>query len=351
MLLSNNYTWDQPEMDYADDFGNSFIAESENNTAEFNRTLTFHQRKNESAGAATHLNANNAHMDIASEKDLANNSTVESLVRSAKKRSKRIVKEGKAGSTEWEAAQREHSIRPLLEDISIAQCGDGKPMIELNKLRRTKNNLSKTITGLGGFHLGLIAWKAVGRLFSNAFIGPIFSLWRETENQLNWVMNPGDPNQVIRETNVVIYAIYIEAIRGYVRSKSSCSGNDYDDDDMAIDLNNIEVTAVEVFDFMCERAKEDPLILVALLYLRLVHTIQLLYESERKADISLFISCVRYILLWCCISHSVGYVSLLCDWIRDWECASPAKRVIREKVILFRKTVFGENIFTDRFME
>ena len=100
MLLTNNYTWDQPEMDYADDFGNSFIAESENNTAEFNRTLTFHLGKNESAGAATHLNANNAHMDKASEKDLANNATVESLVKSAKKRSKRIVKEGKAGSTE-----------------------------------------------------------------------------------------------------------------------------------------------------------------------------------------------------------------------------------------------------------
>ena len=164
-------------------------------------------------------------------------------------------------------------------------------------------------------------------------------------------MNPGNPNQVIRETNVVIYAIYIEVIRGYVRSKSSCGGNDYDDDDMAIDLNNIEVTAVEVFDFMCERAEEDPLILVTLLYLRLVHTIQLLYESERKADISLFISYVRYILLWCCISHSVGYVSLLCDWIRDCECASPAKQVIREKVILFCKTVFGKNIFTDRFME
>ena len=113
-------------------------------------------------------------MDIPSEKDLAKTTTVELLVRSVEKRSRRIVAEGKAGSTEWEVAQREYNIRPLLEDISIAQYGDGNPIIELNKLRRTTNALSKTITGLDRFHLGLIAWKAVGRLFCNAFIGPIF---------------------------------------------------------------------------------------------------------------------------------------------------------------------------------
>ena len=48
---------------------------------------------------------------------------------------------------------------------------------------------------------------------------------------------------------------------------------------MDINLDNIEVTAVEVFDFMmCEQAKEDTLILV-ILYSVLVfgtYTIQLL---------------------------------------------------------------------------
>ena len=128
-------------------------------------------------------------------------------------------------------------------------------------------------------------------------------------------MNPGDQNQVIQETNIVVYAIYIEAIRGYIRSKFSFGNNDDDDDDMDINLDNIEVTAVDVFGFMCEKTKVKPLILLVLLYLRLVHIIQLLYESEQKADMCLFIPCVRYILLWCCISHSVVYVSLLFDWI------------------------------------
>lgn len=57
------------------------------------------------------------------------------------------------------------------------------------------------------------------------------------------------------------------------------SNNDNDGDDMDINLDNIEVTAVEVFDFMmCEQAKEDTLILV-ILYSVLVfgtYTIQLL---------------------------------------------------------------------------
>ena len=90
MLLSNNYSWDQPTENHADNFGNSFIAESENNTGAFDHTLIL-QWNNESTGAVTHLNANNANMDIQTEKYLAKTTTVKLLVKSSEKRRQRII--------------------------------------------------------------------------------------------------------------------------------------------------------------------------------------------------------------------------------------------------------------------
>ena len=74
----------------------------------FNLTLTV-QWRNESTGAGTYLNTNMTHMDILSEKYFANTTTVKRLVISAEKWSQGIIMEGKVGSTEWEAAQREQA--------------------------------------------------------------------------------------------------------------------------------------------------------------------------------------------------------------------------------------------------
>ena len=159
-------------------------------------------------------------------------------------RGKLILEKGCKDSPAFEEAQEQHGIRPLYESFPNIQVGDGKPMIEAQNLRRKHADLRDTILGIGGFHVGLIGWKAIGRLFQFAFLGAFFSLWRTTEGQLKYVMVPGNPNQVIRETTVVVYAIYLEAIRGYVRS---------------LDTNKetVDVSAIDVFDFMCERAKHD----------------------------------------------------------------------------------------------
>ena len=339
MLEHRSFYWKQPEMKYWNEFGNTYQLEGENNSTEFEATIEMEMTEEAAEGqTATHLNANNAIMDIQIERDLNDSDTVKALLEDGMNRGKLILEKGCKDSPAFEKAQEQHGIKPLYESFPNIQVGDGKPMIEAQNLRRKHLELRDTILGIGGFHVGLIGWKAIGRLFQFAFLGAFFSLWRTTEGQLKYVMVPGNPNQVIRETTVVVYAIYLEAIRGYVRS-------------LGTNTETIDVSAIDVFDFMCERAKHDRLILVVLLYLRCVHVIQMLYESEKRASLRLYISCMKYILLMSCISHCIGYVSLLSDFFRDYECASPALKVMYEKFILFRKTVFGKNIFTDRFME
>ena len=65
---------------------------------------------------------------------------------------------------------------------------------------------------------------------------------------------PGNPNRKFRETHIVVYTIYLEAICGYMRFKNSSE-------------NDTEVSAVDVFHLVCERATNNPVLLVILIYL------------------------------------------------------------------------------------
>ena len=150
----------------------------------------------------------------------------------------------------------------------------------------------------------------------------------------------GDPNQVIRETSTLVLALYVSASRGYVRSITSNDNNDH-----------VDVSTTNILDYMGERAKKERILLVLLQYLRLVHETELLYIAEKNADIELFLVALKHISLACCVSHSTGYVKLLSYFFVQWTCASPTLKRLYERTILFRKTVNGNNIFSDRLME
>ena len=55
----------------------------------------------------------------------------------------------------------------------------------------------------GGFHLILETHKKRGSLFGDTHLRDIFRKWRPTDKQLDWVMAPGDPNQV--DSEIVMY--------------------------------------------------------------------------------------------------------------------------------------------------
>ena len=55
----------------------------------------------------------------------------------------------------------------------------------------------------GGFHTLLESHRLIGRMFGELHLHIIWNIWRPTEGQLNWVMNPGDPNQ--KDNQIIMY--------------------------------------------------------------------------------------------------------------------------------------------------
>ena len=286
-------------------------------------------------------------VDFGSEQDLNKSDTVLGLAEYAiVARSAILEKADRGKGSSWEAKQQQWQIKPLLEEFSVAIAGDGAPMIEAQKLKRTVGKFKDLITGLGGFHVGMIQWKGIGRLFEGAFLGDLFGLWRTSEKQIAYVMDPSDPTQVNRETYPLVFAIYCEAARGYVAEAVNTSRNTVDNAP-----TTIEISPDQIFDFIKKKAETDPLVVVILLYLRGIHVQHLLYDSERRASIQMFLTALRFIGLNTCVTHCCGYVSLLSDWFRNWATSSPAMKKLYKKAILFRLTKNNCSIFTDRFME
>ena len=110
---------------------------------------------------------------------------------------------------------------------------------------------------------------------------------------------------------------------------------------MDINLDNIEVTAVEVFDFMCEQAKEDPLILVILYSVLVSGTYHstTMNQNKRQVSVSSFSMSIAFYCYYDVIFHtvliclSITIVYIIGHKIGS-KCASVAKKEIIEKVIL-----------------
>jgi hypothetical protein len=76
-----------------------------------------------------------------------------------------------------------------------------------------------------------------------------------------------------------------------------------------------------------------------------------LLDAESRADSDDYRDALKFLGILFCSSHKTGYVSLISDFfVSDW-CASDGMRTIFNKACLFRKTVNGDNIFSDRFVE
>ena len=370
--------WDDTVDDISHmEYGNKAIQQCGDNS-EFEGISTTRIEEDNNEQPLNHLSCNNAATDVGLDIDLKKKTSVTALIKYSNVTRRAILtKSEKKEDSAWVQAQTDNNIKPLLEDFTPALCGDGDPIITLNTLRRENKLYRSQIFGLGGFHVALTAWRAIGRCYGPGVSRNFFSLWRRSPKALDWVEDPGtysilfvcisilalpiiltityfhffyslflypifvgDPNQVIRETSTLVLALYVSATRGYVRSVTDNDNND-----------RVDVSAANILDYMGERAKKERILLVLLQYLRLVHETELLYKAEKNADIELFLVALKHISLACCVSHSTGYVKLLSDFFVEWTCASPALKKLYGRAILFRKTVNGNNIFSDRLME
>ena len=108
-----------------------------------------------------------------------------------------------------------------MDRYGTALLGDGNPTNMMqNILQEEEGEVYKHIKAFtGGFHMILETHRKRGSLFGQSHLEDVFSCWRTTLGQLNWVMNPGDPNQIDCELAMYVLAVYISGMRGLIETK------------------------------------------------------------------------------------------------------------------------------------
>ena len=114
------------------------------------------------------------------------------------------------------------------------------------------------------------------------------------------------------------------------------------------------VSAVEVNDFMLERAKEYPICALVLLEIRMGTVVKLMRNAERigkRGCVPLFLSAIRLALPMFALTHKSDYVYLGQDLLKWYHCASEAQRKIYDEFIFTQLSVKGKPMFHDVFVE
>ena len=289
----------------------------------------------------TSLEKNNAIVDRPMKADLNSTSTVKSLMNYGVTIRKNVL-ESEAEDDWWK-----ENNKPIMEDIELPLLGDGSPTYAISTILRKdaeKMEYRGKVKGVGGgFHLLLEAHRKCGSLFSGSHLVDIFSSWRTTPGQLNWVLDPGDPGQIDAELVMVVLALYVSAIRGEATRKASEAETKGEAD--------FKLSPEDIIDSMVKRAMEEPLMLVMLIQLRLAELTFMLHEGEKKGDASMYITAKKYLAVLFAATHATKYVSMTMDFFVDYFCSSDADKKIFEKAFLTRETKNGKKIFTDRFVE
>ena len=337
------------------EIGMDWIRDIENDSDDVTQSIL-----NPSAGATlgkTLLDANDAYFDIPMDLDLSKEETVKVVAKRCQNDRESILEKA-AHEYEAEAYNIERGMKPLLEEFAFPMCGDGQP---INQAERAVTDGSveedKCLPILGGFHLMLMLWKAMGKTIFPIAVQDMFSITRPSDGQMKWIKAPGDPTSIESEAETIVNAIYLVAIRSIAeedfRKRQTEGENDEPDDGNSDSETAIKLTPVEVVDYILKLIEDlkDPLVLIMLSYLRLVHVSQLLHKSEGQAKIDLFNTGMKYCAIIACVAHHTSYVDMITNWFKNWHVGSDAFRVFLDKVCIFRKTQNGRNIFSDRFME
>jgi len=259
------------------------------------------------------LSTNNAFIDIPAEMDLNSTEAVKGLYEYVESAREQIL--GKCS-----AAEEIKDEVPILRNKSVYLCGDGEPSIALKRLQRKDPGCTGALSTFGGFHTEKKAYSLIGALFGyDGVIGDLHKVGgRDSIKKMNFVCNPGDPNDAERETMIMVYAIMTVAIRELAAIKATATDED--------DNSKVSISAEEVANHLLSRAKKFPAAAMTLIFLRLWEWISVSNCAEKNANSDAYLAALRLIGGFCTTGHAVGYVSLITDCLRDYHCMSEMDR-------------------------
>ena len=232
--------------------------------------------------------------------------------------------------------------RPVQEVMNGIVC-DGVPTSLWYTLRNQAkqdgdDSYDDTEMFSGGFHEYLHGHTTHGKLFHDAW-GYFVHGWRRTEGQANWVLFPGDPNDV--ELEIIPYIA-----AQYRRARDSM---------MRLDEGPVVgYTATEVNEYMLDRAREYPVCMMILAELRYAELVLMTRDSEKsgnKGDVELFLAALRLKLVFYTVSNAYKYVQICCEMLKWWFIASSAQRILFEEFFFTKLSTNGRPIWADRCIE
>ena len=272
--------------------------------------------------------------------DLSKRATVDGLMEYAVASAKKQLEAYASNREDYP----EHAEEPLA-DLIVVIGGDGQPIAQAKRIQFEEATLfgrdsalhpDNLLVSAGGFHHVLKALNVAGELFED-ILREVIKVYRDSKDKVNFYLFPNDPNQRKQEEKWYQLCHYHEAEQFLSRSLKR------------------KPTAVEVNDFMLERAEKYPLCALFLFELRVGSIIRLMINSERMGDqagcVKYFFTAIKLAMPLFAITHKTDYM-LLCTELLIWyHCASPAERIIYEKFVFTRLTSNGKSCFHDLFVE
>jgi hypothetical protein len=287
------------------------------------------------AGGKNKYVMNNTKMQV-EHLDLSKTTTVEGIA-------EYMVRGNTKQKAKWEEVKANYpeSAELPLAEIMIG-CGcDGQPAEALRKIieedakSSDRKYPSTFFFSFGGFHTVMKGLNASGEYFQ-VLLRDLWSSYRDSAEKLNWAIFPSDPRQREEEYSYHLLANYAVAAENLRNSLGR------------------DVSAVEVNEFMIERAKQYPICALALLEIRIGSVMKLLRNSEKlgpRGCVSTFLTAIRLLMPLFAVTHKTDYMRLCQNLLRWYYCASPANKKIYSDFIFTQLTSNGKPIFHDNSVE
>ena len=196
----------------------------------------------------------------------------------------------------------------------------------------------------GPFHWATRLVHCISRLYEATHLDLILKCigkeYRDSEGKMAWFKYPTDPNQAFAEIQEQQMAFYVEMAKGYTRSN-------VDDD------NN---TSEKIWDYMIERAKKYPAVMVFMNHLLMNEILLMVLDSERRGqsdggDFDQYEAAQHLSALVFATTNSFKYVQMCMAERVRWGNASEAQRKFHAAYAWLGRTKHGTNMHRDRWME
>jgi hypothetical protein len=225
--------------------------------------------------------------------------------------------------------------KPVMDDCGITTGGDGAPSHTFLGLEAADPEAFANVNNQsGGFHNHLNLQQRIGCRFAESHLRDYLHPFRDTDKKKDWFLSPGDPGQTLLEQPEMSAAHYVIAMRNLSRIRLGES-----------------MSAVDVHDFMLERALEFDHCMVVLMWLHFVEVSNVIRDSEKENDPDLYRAGARLALLLYVKTHAIKYVRMGVQYWVWWHCSSEADKILHDKFYWTKKTTNGRTIWFDRFVE